>query len=218
MFKKIKTFVLDIIFPINCPVCGKEGEWLCRECAMVIPFDNPFKKDNNVRGYLSRLVSFGFYHNPPLRGLITNLKYFNAKAVAPHIEKFILKFLNKYSLEFTGDEIFVPIPLHRNKLWKRGFNQAEVIARIIAKYFNLGLRNDIIKRRWNTEEQTKIDKKERLTNILGAFVCLKSQEIIGRRVVLVDDVYTTGATMQECAKILRENGAKDVVGIVLARG
>lgn len=218
-FKELKNFLLDIIFPIFCPGCGKEGVWVCQGCESLIPLANPFIKKNNAPlYYLSDLISFGFYHNQILRGLITNLKYYNAIEVVPYLEKFILRFLNKYFLEFKKNEIIIPIPLHRRRLFKRGFNQAEIIAQIIAKYFNLEIRNDFIKRAWRTEEQTKIKDGERLTNVIGAFVCKNNKKIFGRDIILIDDVYTTGATMQECAKVLRAAGARDVRGVVLAKG
>lgn len=231
MFQKIKKETIDTIFPIFCVGCGKEGGWLCNECEnTIIPTNNQFCPKCNKKtlfgevcekcknkSYLDGLISFGFYHNPILRKLITNLKYNNAKEIIKNIDKFILKFLNKYSFEFN-DYIVVPIPLHKKRKWLRGFNQAELISNIIAKKLKLPVNCDLVERNVFTLEQTKISNVDRLENTLNAFGCIDKGMIKDKNFLLVDDVYTTGATMQECAKILKENGAKKVEGMVLARG
>lgn len=231
--KKIRDSILDFILPIFCAGCGKEGEWLCKECEEVIKISSaqfcPVCKANTIGGracnkcnsksYLSALISAGFYHDKILRGLIASFKYHNAREVIKNLEKFIFRFFCKINLVFDRDAIIVPVPLHRRKKWARGFNQAEIIARFLNKRFDLKIDNDIIKRTINTEEQAKIKKiGKRSENIKDAFAIVNKKDAKGRSFILVDDVYTTGATMQECAKVLRESGAEKIVGFVVARG
>ncbi|NQU83684.1 MAG: ComF family protein [Parcubacteria group bacterium] len=232
MFEKIRNFVLDTIFPVFCLSCKKEGVWLCQECEMLVPLANsqscPSCNGQTMGGevcercaqksHLKKLLSFGFYHNPVLRGLITNLKYNNAEELSAQAERFILRFLNKKSFRLDNNALIISVPLHKKRLWHRGFNQADIVAKVVSSYFNLKIKNDIIKRKEKTDEQTKISNEDRLINVKKAFACVNHKEIQGRSIILVDDVYTTGATMQECARVLLEAGAKDVKGIVLARG
>lgn len=234
--KKIKKEILDTLFPIFCVGCKKEGEWLCQECAgLILPAHKQFcplcekvRVSGKVCGrcaqksYLSAVISCGYYHNPVLRETIGALKYNNAKELIPRIEKIIIRFTEKYgffSAEGGNSPILIPIPLHKRRLWSRGFNQAEIIAGILSRNFNLQIKTDILKRKIATGEQAKMKPEEREKNTKGAFVLLNQKEISGKTIILVDDVYTTGSTMQECAKIIRETGVVDnIYGFVLARG
>lgn len=238
MFFKIKKGLLDTIFPIFCAGCKKEGDWLCKECAgSILPAEKQFcplcgkvREFGKVCGpceeksALSSVISCGYYHNPVLRETIGALKYNNAKKIIPQIEKIIIQFTEKY--EFNNlwgtvphNILLVPIPLHKRRLWQRGFNQAEVIAEILSRNFNLKIRNNILKRKVYTGEQAKMRDNERVENVKDAFALLNKKEIIGKSIILVDDVYTTGSTMQECAKIIKTGwGVDKVHGFVLARG
>jgi ComF family protein len=251
MLSKIKKEILDIVFPVFCVGCKKEGEWLCKDClGLISPAEKQFcplcgrisefgKTCEHCSGKsaLSAVISCGFYHNPVLRACVGALKYDNAREIVPQIEKIIIRFLEKYGFfgnfrgtgpRFSGDcsqkvlinsPILVPVPLHRRRLWARGFNQAEIIARILSRNFNLQINNKILKRKIATGEQAKMKPDERKENTKNAFVLLNKERIAGKSIVLIDDVYTTGSTMQECAKIIRESGGVDkIYGFVLARG
>jgi ComF family protein len=121
----------------------------------------------------------------------------------------------------SGKEILVvPVPLHVRKLRQRGFNQSELIARAALKLkSNAGLRlnADLLERRRETKSQIGLSRHQRRENIRGAFVVAKPDELDGREVLLVDDVFTTGTTVSECARVLRRAGASKVYVATVAR-
>lgn len=114
--------------------------------------------------------------------------------------------------------IIIPVPLHHKRYNWRGFNQSELLADLVAKEFDLVMRNDILRRHINTKPQSKIDNEfERKLNIRGAFACVQEHEIKGANVVIVDDVCTTLSTLGECASELKKAGAAKVWALVVAR-
>ena len=116
-------------------------------------------------------------------------------------------------------DYILAVPLHKKRLRWRGFNQAEYLAKRVADHFGLIFRDDIIIRQKYTPPQVKIrDYKERAKNIKGAFKCLSPRSIKNKKIILIDDVCTTLSTLGECAKVLKKAGAKEVWGLVLARG
>lgn len=121
-------------------------------------------------------------------------------------------------LNINDDVVVVPVPLHFSRYWKRGFNQAENLADFVAKQNNWLMKSVLIRNR-ATLPQFGLNKIRRKQNMADAFLLKKNshQIISGKIVILVDDIVTTGFTLNECAKILRQNGAKEVWGLVLAR-
>lgn len=111
-------------------------------------------------------------------------------------------------------EIIIPVPLHRRRFAERGFNQAELIARMVGKKLNLQISNSLQRTRF-TRPQVGLSHEEREQNVKSAFAL--NGVLLAKNILLVDDVYTTGSTMQECARILKQAGAQSVVGFTLAR-
>lgn len=115
--------------------------------------------------------------------------------------------------------LLIPIPLHSRRLNWRGFNQSELLAKELADTFQMEMAGDIIERTINTIPQADIkEREERLKNLNGIFKIKNESGIVGREILLVDDVCTTGATLNECAKVLKDNGARKVFALVIARG
>jgi len=133
--------------------------------------------------------------------------------------------LGKLMLDFAGrnidpDEIdfVVPVPLHPVKLRERQFNQSEVLAAYLAKKLNKKIVKDRLKRIKYTMPQTELKREQRLKNVNGAFRAKRDSNFEDKTILLVDDVLTTGATLNECAKALKDAGAKRVIAFALARG
>ena len=118
---------------------------------------------------------------------------------------------------FQGLEIVVSVPLHPKKKRQRGFNQAEIIAQETARLLELEYVKDALVKDRNTPPQTSMTADERRRNVRGVFSLKKREEVEGRRVLLVDDVYTTGATLRECSQVLIRGGAREVRALTLAR-
>ena len=112
----------------------------------------------------------------------------------------------------------VPVPLSKRKLKRRGFNQAEEIAKELSKILRIPLISSCLVKIKETPSQTELSEKERKEKIRRAFLVKEKQGIEDKKILLVDDVYTTGATIEEAAKVLKEAGAKEVFGMVIARG
>jgi ComF family protein len=111
----------------------------------------------------------------------------------------------------------VPVPLSKKKLRWRGFNQAEEIAKELANFLKIPLISDCLIKTKETKDQVELSEKERKENVKGAFYIKNKEKIAGKNVLLVDDVFTTGATMEEAAKVLNEAGSEKIVGVVVAK-
>jgi len=125
--------------------------------------------------------------------------------------------LRKTFSDFNGF-IVIPVPIFIKKKKVRGYNQAEEIAKQFAKYLKLQLLPDILIKTKNTISQTELTKEERKENIKNAFLVKDRELIENKSILLIDDVFTSGSTMDECSRILKENGAKEVFGMAVARG
>jgi competence protein ComFC len=174
-----------------------------------------------------------FYHhdvpidltNPTLNQLTPCTQY--AETGSDFIKKY--KFGCSYSLAPTIGEIMyeqmarpdadllVPVPLHKSRQRERGFNQAELIAKHLSKRWNIPILNALSKTKATTP-QAELDRKKRLTHLRNSYVYISKVSLEQKRIALIDDVATTGTTLNECAKVLKINHAKSVVGIVFAHG
>ena len=194
----------------TCFFCGKitwQGK-ICIDC----------QKEN----YLNRVIVATDYKNPLVRDLIKNFKYHFVKELSQSLTQLIIK-----SLALCGksgvphNAVVLPIPLYKIRHRTRGFNQAELLAQKIADYFNLPLETNILKRIVPGVPQANIkDDEKRKENIKNVFNINpeRAQRVEGKNIILVDDVITTGATLVEAARILKNAGADKVWALVVARG
>ncbi len=121
------------------------------------------------------------------------------------------------SLEIGDCSLVIPVPLHPKRLRERGFNQSLVLARQVAKWHAIPLDFSALGRQVHTDAQVNLSGKERRANVRGVFAVNDRSRVAGYRILLIDDVYTTGSTITECAKVLMQNGAREVVVLTLAR-
>ncbi|MEK7167035.1 MAG: ComF family protein [Patescibacteria group bacterium] len=233
-FKKIINFFLDLLFPIECVGCQKEDLWLCEEC---------FKKINlNLKNFcpickkparmgcicqqclfhscLKNIFVASSYEEKILKQAIHTFKYQYIQALAKPLGKIIINFLYQSKLNFLFDNSYflIPIPLYRKRFFQRGFNQSELLTQIIAQEFKISVINNVLKRKRNTKSQTKLKEKERRKNIKNAFICIQPEIIKNKNIILFDDVLTTGSTLKEAARALKKSGAKEIIGLILAKG
>lgn len=149
----------------------------------------------------------------PVRKAIHHFKYSNAHALAGPLGALMTAWWDEHPL--NGD-VLVPVPLHSSRLRQRGYNQAALLARELGHHTGLPLEEQLLVRVRNTSAQMRLDAEQRRQNVSGAFVA-PSDTLRGRRVVLIDDVCTTGATLQACATALQDAGADTVQAFTLAR-
>ncbi|MFA5069856.1 MAG: ComF family protein [Patescibacteria group bacterium] len=216
-YRQIKKFILDLIFPVFCLSCNKEGQWLCENCLKKIEFKKPDAKREKGPG-LDGLVVMADYKNEIVKQLIHLLKYNFAQDIRSALASLLAYYTKIYRVSFPAETLVIPVPLHKRRLRWRGFNQAQIIGEELAKIFCLNIRVDNLQRVRYTHPQVELSAAARKNNVKDAFFLLKPLEISGKSVILIDDVYTTGSTMKEATKVLKKAGAKEVTGFVIARG
>lgn len=227
---------LDTLFPWECAFCQKESEFnypLCQRCLLKIQLFNQFicpvcqKRLFNPNktchsSPLKALGVVGFYEDEILKEVIHTFKYKKIKNLVFPLASLIIFFLknNSYFLNLPKENlVIIPIPLHKKRKQLRGFNQAEILALEVSNYFSIKLINNVLIRIKNRPAQAEIKNlNQREKNIKGVFEIKDLKKIKNKTILLIDDVYTTGATLNEAAKILKQNGAKNVIGLVLAKG
>lgn len=227
--------LLDIIFPKKCVVCRKHGEYLCAKCFTFLSFDakslcilcnNPTfnnlthprcKRKMGIDGCFSALA-----YNKTVQKLIFNFKYkpylTDLKTVLADLfyESIIQNEQFQQQIK-KGEWILVPIPLSSSKLRKRGYNQAEILAKELSKKLNTPVQNLLVRTR-ETKTQVGLTNLQRKLNVKDAFKFIdQKSSIINQNVLLVDDVATTGSTLLEASKVLKRAGAGKVFGLTLAR-
>ncbi|MCX5850308.1 MAG: ComF family protein [Deltaproteobacteria bacterium] len=191
-----------------CPVCGitfsdsPAGSHLCGNCL-------------EKRPYFSYARAVFSYENIILKA-IHQFKYGNNISIGAIFASFMSDF-SFPDIDFTEYSFIIPVPLHIKRLRERGFNQSLILARAIEKKRQIPVNFSLLKRHKFTETQTGMNKTERKQNIKGAFEVGDNKKVAGNNIILVDDVYTTGATVNECAKTLIKAKAKKVTVLTLAR-
>jgi ComF family protein len=214
-----------------CPSCIKEFSPMtapfCSQCGKA--FDSP-TSDNHLCGDciqnnkpFQRVRSAGLFAGS-LMNMIHKLKYAGKVQLALPLGRLLFGAYMRYFDDIEVD-VIIPVPLHTSKLRARGFNQTllmlaqwpDLAAGIKSNDFQIDFHNGFMDRKKKTESQTGLDRKKRKLNVKGAFSVLRPDVIKGKKILLVDDVYTTGATTEECAKMLVNNGARDVHILTLAR-
>ena len=218
MRRKAKNFIFDLLFPKFCLSCQKEGNYLCEDCQSILLVSGVHQK--NPTQNLKDLYFAIDYQQPLIKNLIKLFKYqpFVKELVIPLTSLIITHFqlIEKSTADFVNF-ILVPVPLERKKLKWRGFNQAEEIGKELANFFGIPLITNCLIKIKETLPQVELSDEERRENIKGAFLVKDKELIKNKKILLIDDVYTTGATMEECARVLKKAGAKEVIGIVIAR-
>lgn len=226
----IKDFALDLVFPKTCLLCLQENEFLCAACAKTLIFREPScfvcrKRDLEGKTCLScrgkteirRFYRPFSYKSETIRRLVHIYKYERAKEAARPLGRFIIGAMQKADFPKKKSIAIVPIPLHWRKKRERGFNQTEPLAERIGAFFELPVLSEALIRTKNTSAQIGIENNElRCQNMAGAFAVKNPAAIAGKTILLVDDVTTSGATVEEAAASLKKAGAKSVWLAVIA--
>ncbi len=144
-------------------------------------------------------------------------KYRDGRPLGRDLADFAWGALRGDEMLWGGLEGIIPVPLHRRRLWRRGFNQAAVLARCLAERSGVPLLEKHLLRRKDIPPQTSLASAQRLRNVAGAFAVRRPGDLDGRSLLLVDDVFTTGSTVGECCRVLRRAGADEVRALTLAR-
>lgn len=213
LLSKIKALLLEIIFPpIVLPKDLKiNGTLFCGKCHARLPEN----KKICHRDWPYLLASATGYDNKTIREMIWKLKYSKKSGYAEPLATALTKAISKIDIDWNKFTI-IPIPLSKERLAKRGFNQSELLSERLAGKAGLPMERDLLLRVKNTRPQVELeDPEQRKNNVAGAFAATKDAE--KKNYILVDDVSTSGATMMEAAKTLKKAGARTIVGLVVAK-
>jgi len=219
--------LLDLIFPPSCAGCGKLGVHWCDDCyASVKPITQPVcekcglpvKHQAELCNCADTIHSLDYFraysiYTPPLSNAIKQLKYERDFAIAKKLAFYLIKLYNEYKIKA---DLVIPVPLNKNRIRERGFNQASLLAKFFANELQLPYEKQALVRTKNTRSQVGLSRLERLSNVQEAFQANPAL-IMGKTIIIIDDVSTTGATLEACASTLKNAGAMKVIGLSLAR-
>lgn len=214
--QKIFNSLIDILFPIECLGCNQEDVFLCDNCLKSIPLHQSIIPFEHPLQYLDQVLTAVDYRHRLVRKSIHYFKFRFIVELAKPLAKLLIEYVKRINLNLN-DALIIPVPLNKKRLLERGFNQSELIARYFADGFNLPLAIEAIVRCRHTPHQVGLNKKQRKNNMENAFQILNPELIKNKNIILIDDVVTTGSTLEEIAKVLKENGAKKVIGLTIAK-
>ena len=237
--KSIEAFV-TLFFPYRCCLCRSYtgNHAVCIKCwsnvVFIIspfcavcskPFFNPILNDyadtlictecQEKTLYFKKCLSLGIYQDY-LKNIIQLFKFHNQ----PYIGKFLgtkLASLINNNHEFLDADIIIPVPLQKMREKKRGYNQSLILAQALSRCVQIPISKNCLKRQGNRPPQSNLSMKERKLNVRGHFLVTNQKQITKKRILLIDDVFTTGSTLNECARVLRHAGATEILAITLAR-
>lgn len=235
---RIADIILNLLFPLRCGFCSEiipciqaTRYPLCEKCLSKIKFigqnacaycgkelndgeKNICKYCKGAR-YYEKVISVCEYSGLA-REKILEFKFMGKKELYKVFSILIIEKLKMTN--FRNFDIIISVPIHSSKLAERGYNQSELIAREIAKYFGLPVSSSNLIKDKQTESQSLLDKTKRIMNVLDSFRVQDKREIKGKKVLLVDDIITTGATVNECSKVLKQAGGLEVYVVTIATG
>ena len=219
---------MDSFFPRRCVGCGKLGDFICPECLEKLPRLLPPLCPHCGRPQASGIVCpdcrrrqteidgirSPYRFDEVIRKAIYELKYRNLKAISACLAGLLADYLRSNRL---NGEASTYVPLHPRRLRERGYNQSSLLARELSKHIDLPVIEDCLVRVKQSKPQVRAsDVRERRSNVAGAFVCC-DEGVSGKQIILIDDVCTSGATLESCATALKSKGAVSVWGLTLAR-
>lgn len=219
-------FLKDLFFPYSCAICEKSFKAsehvICTHCLQQLPYSNSWDNPQNLvyqklygRFDFEKAISLLFFTpSGTAQHLIHLLKYKNRKDIAFLLGKLLSNHLVKMTWEHEIDAI-IPVPIHKNKLKERGYNQAQCIAEGIAAINQKPVWDHLLLRNLHTPTQTKKTRLERIQNVENAFQLSSTELLENKHILLVDDVLTTGATIEACAlELLKVKGLKVSVAFI----
>ncbi len=239
MVRKIIAYLLHVLLPRTCHACGCDLPWnynqpLCKNCMKQLQVPGPLIcrrcgavlksggahcfacRGSKAKKYKCQTIRSAWVFNTPSRALVHALKYNQQEYVAPFMAEQMMKRFCAYP-ELSEADLIIPVPLFPRRKRARGYNQSELLARYFSKQTGIDLDVASLVRVRNTVSQTTLGRRGRLENMVGAFLCKNPSNIKGKTVLLIDDVATTGATLEGCAVALKQSGAKKVLAYTYAR-
>lgn len=206
-----------MIYPQVCSICGKlNSKSLCNKCKIRLEKEFNFQSDDYSQDIDKNFKEhhYFFRYENLIRNQILSLKFHEK----PYIYKTISYFLENKRKNFENlkkYDIMIVVPISKKRQKERGYNQSELIAKEISKMLSIKIEKNIIRKIKNTPPQSSLNKEQRQENIRGVYKVFNIEKIKNKNILIIDDIYTTGNTVNECAKVLVENGiTKQRIGIL----
>lgn len=222
IMRQIKTVpnVSNLIYPQTCGICGKLApNSLCKKCEIELKKQSEneiIQNGEEIEDKYFNEIMYIFKYEGQIRKIILDYKFNEKSYIYLTFVNFLLK--NKKIFEnIKNYDTIIPVPISKKRLKTRGYNQSLLIARKIAEQTNLELVNNCLIKTKNIIEQSKLNKEDRMQNIQGVYELKNKQLIENKNVLLIDDIYTTGSTVNECSKILRQGNPNKIGILVLAK-
>ena len=217
IIKKIN--ILDIIFPQVCGICGKiNSEGLCGKCNKKLENIAEYQIVNEEfpkTKYFENLL-YIFKYEGLIRKILIDYKFNEKSYICVSFVKFIIN--NKKMFEkLKSYDTIIPVPISKKRMKERGYNQSSLIAKELSKKIKIDLEINCLIKVKNIKEQSKLNKEQREKNIQNVYELKNKQKIINKKILLIDDIYTTGSTVNECSKILEQGKPAKIDVLVVAR-
>lgn len=214
--------MLDLIYPQVCGICGKlNTKSLCNKCKVKLEKEFNFQTDNYKEDESKNFIEHNYFfkYENFIRSQILALKF----QEKPYVYKTIGYFLKNMKKSFENlkkYDIMIIVPISKQRKRERGYNQSRLVAREISKIIKVPIAKKILYKTKNTVPQSSLNKKEREENIKGVYKAINTTKIYNKKILLIDDIYTTGNTVNECANILFQKGIKRTnIGVLtIAKG
>jgi len=204
--------LLSLIFPRSCANCNKLGPYLCADCFQQLQFIKLPIRLKLEPLYLDKVWSACVF-KPPLNSLIYQLKYQSAKPFAEYCGKLLY-----ISQTLPPVDLITAVPLSKHRYDERGFNQAKVIAQTLATFAKIRYADTLLRTKQTPTQASLTDRQQRLTNLDSTFSVIPDLDLTAKSILLIDDVLTTGTTLNQCAKTLKKQGVRQVFGLTVAHG
>ncbi len=217
--EKILCFIkhaINLIFPNVCGICDKIcKEDLCKKCEINLNNIAKFKIDNyNDKNFKKHLYIFKY--EGIIKESLIKFKFQEKVYIYKAFVKILIK--NKKFCRFLKSyDIIIPVPIHYNRRVKRGYNQSALIAKELAKIIEIDYNDKVLLKSVNNIPQSTKNKEDRIQNVIGVYYTKNEEQIYNKKIILLDDIYTTGSTVNECSKILKLAGAKQVDVLTIAK-
>lgn len=235
IFHQFSSHFINTLFPRHCVGCRADDTDLCDACTEKIVL---LKHQSCIRcqritemgrtcptcrnvAPIYQTLSVAHFHDGPLKEALHTLKYHGRRDLGNQLFSLFMAHAEVRSILSTlprENVLCVAIPLHRKRLWWRGFNQSALLANSVARQFNFERDDRVLTRMMAGKVQSSLTRAERRKNTEGVFASNSKARIEGKTILLIDDIITTGATMMACAAVLKKAGAKRVIALSVARG
>ncbi len=239
--KNFYDLILDLVYPPVCGICGKfNQEFLCKKCQKMLEAEAKFKIDKvDNQKYFFESHLYIFKYEGIIRKLILNYKFNEKSFLYKTFVNFLLKNEKFFEILKSYDTI-IPVPVSSKRMNERGYNQSELLAndivkqitKISSKHMLNGILitqkeniqklkcecvTDCLIKNKNIIEQSKLNKEQRQKNIQGVYILKNKEKLINKKILLIDDIYTTGSTVNECCKVLQKARPKKIDVFTIAK-